>query len=255
MKITAFGKTDIGNIRENNEDNLLILDISSGKEGDVPVPISSDNGVLLVVADGMGGAAAGETASLIMVTEALKFVQANSQMNPPDMVRQCLFAAHIQCHRMIKLNPPLAGMGTVATVCLLKGSKLSISQIGDTRLYLHREQTLEQITEDQNFVSELVKIGLITPEQALIHPQRNAVTQAVGSIEPIEPVEYSLDLKDKDRILICSDGLNSMISDMEIQLILETEMDLEDTVDRLIAAAKDSGGYDNITVILAEVSE
>jgi protein phosphatase len=254
MNIRAFGKTDIGIIRENNEDNFLIMNIGSSEEGDIKEPTSTSNGIMLLVADGMGGAVAGETASLIMVTESAKFLKEHNTTNPEDAARECLLVAHDQCHRMIKLNPGLMGMGTVATVGIVKDDQLFISQIGDTRLYLYRNKTLLQITEDQNFVSELVRIGIITPEQAMIHPQRNAVTQAVGSIEPIIPVDYTQTLEVGDKILICSDGLNAMISDMEIQLILESSKNLEVVIDNLIFAAKDSGGHDNITIILAEVA-
>lgn len=255
MNIRAFGKTDIGIIRENNEDNFLIMDIGTSKEGDIKNPTSTENGIMLLVADGMGGAVAGETASLIMVTESAKYLQNHKSAKPEDIARECLLVAHDQCHRMIKLNPGLMGMGTVATVAIVKGNELSISQIGDTRLYIYRDKTLIQVTEDQNFVSELVRIGIITPEQAMIHPQRNAVTQAVGSIEPIIPVDYSQELAPGDKLLLCSDGLNAMISDMEIQLLLESSKNLEVVVDNLIFAAKDSGGHDNITIILAEVTD
>ncbi len=254
MNIRAFGKTDIGIIRENNEDNFLIMNIASSQEGDMKNPTSTSNGIMLLVADGMGGAVAGETASLIMVTESAKYLREHKTTNPEDAARECLLVAHDQCHRMIKLNPGLMGMGTVATVAILKDDQLFISQIGDTRLYLYRNKTLLQVTEDQNFVSELVRIGIITPEQAMIHPQRNAVTQAVGSIEPIIPVDYMQTIEVGDKILICSDGLNAMISDMEIQLILESSKNLEVVIDNLIFAAKDSGGHDNITIILGEVT-
>ena len=253
MNIRAFGKTDIGIIRENNEDNFLIMNIGNGDEGDIKNPASTSDGIILLVADGMGGAVAGETASLIMVTESAKYIRDHKTTKPEDVVRECLLVAHDQCHRMIKLNPGLMGMGTVATAAIVKGDQLFISQIGDTRLYLYRNKTLIQVTEDQNFVSELVRIGIITPEQAMIHPQRNAVTQAVGSIEPIIPVDYIQSLEPGDKLLICSDGLNAMISDMEIQLLLESSKSLEVIVDNLIFAAKDSGGHDNITIILAEV--
>ncbi|MBP7281359.1 MAG: serine/threonine-protein phosphatase [Leptospiraceae bacterium] len=255
MNIRAFGKTDIGIIRENNEDNFLIMNIATGEEGDIKNPTSTEDGILLLVTDGMGGAVAGETASLIMVTESAKYMRANKTAIPEAAARECLLVSHDQCHRMIKLNPGLMGMGTVATVVVLKRNRLSISQIGDTRLYIYRNKTLLQITEDQNFVSELVRLGIITPEQAMIHPQRNAVTQAIGSIEPIIPVDYSENVQAGDKILLCSDGLNGMISDLEMQLLLESSNDLEVVIDNLIDAAKDSGGHDNITVILAEVTQ
>jgi protein phosphatase len=253
MKIVAIGKTDIGSVRENNEDNFAILDLDTSQTGDISTFTDTSKGVVLIVADGMGGAVAGETASATLVNESIQFITSNLD-EPIDLLPTlCMHASQKKCHELIDNNHGLAGMGTVATIAIIKDDTLHISQIGDTRLYIFRNKTLEQITEDQNFVSELVKLGIITKEQAQIHPQRNAVTQAVGSLEPILPVDYTETIREEDYILICSDGLNSMITDLEIQLVLEKESSLIQKVDELIESAKEAGGHDNITVILAKV--
>ncbi|MCB1178741.1 MAG: serine/threonine-protein phosphatase, partial [Leptospiraceae bacterium] len=147
------------------------------------------------------------------------------------------------------------GMGSVATYAYFKQNKIFVSQVGDTRLYLYRNKTLEQITEDQNFVTELVKLGIITKEQAEFHPQRNAVTQAIGAVDEVVPVFHELEVKSGDRLLICSDGLTGMLSDIEIQLILDGSNELNEIVSILIDTANANGGHDNITVILAEFLE
>lgn len=253
MKITAFGMSDVGKVRSNNEDNYVIYDVNSGQIGNIPDPVDIDEGILLLVADGMGGAAAGEIASETVVSVSTQYIKDNFSQKPEDIVPQALIESHLQCHRIIQENPSYNGMGSVATLGFLSDKSLYVGQIGDSRLYLYRNKTLIQITEDQNFVSELVKIGIITPEQAIYHPQRNAVTQAVGAMDAIVPAVNRLDLEPGDKLLFCSDGLNSMVGDIEIQIIVESYTDLEETVQELINTANHNGGYDNITLILAEV--
>ena len=253
MKLEIFGMTDIGSVRENNEDNFIVFNVDKKEENPFLKELSTDDRIALIVADGMGGAVAGETASITLITESMKFLNDVVEMEIEKIPTECMHLAHKRSHELIEENPKLMGMGTVATISIVQNNKIYISQIGDTRLYIFRDKTLIQITEDQNFVTELVKLGIITKEQALIHPQRNAVTQAVGSLEPILPVDVIETIYPNDLILICSDGLNSMITDLEIQLILETDESIQEKTENLIEAAKESGGHDNITIVLARV--
>ena len=253
MKLDIFGMTDIGSVRENNEDNFIIYNLTTKEVNPFEKEINTNETIALIVADGMGGAVAGETASQTLVEESVIFLKENSDLDIETLPSECMHISHKKAHQLIEENPKLMGMGTVGTISIIRNDKIYISQIGDTRLYIFRDKNLIQITEDQNFVTELVKIGIITKEQAQIHPQRNAVTQAVGSIEPILPVDTIEEIQVGDLILICSDGLNSMISDLEIQLILETKKSLKVKVENLIEAAKESGGHDNITIVLVEV--
>jgi PPM family protein phosphatase len=256
MRLKAFGATDVGKVRENNEDNFLIYIPEEEKEGMIPKKKSTEQGILLLVADGMGGAVAGETAAAIVISSAITYSKEEiKKITPMELAYNCLIIAHEACKLVIEKNPTLSGMGSVATNVFIKDEKAFISQIGDTRLYLFRSHSLEQITEDQNLVTELVKFGLITEEQAQFHPQRNAVTQAVGAGEEIHPVETILELEVGDKLLLCSDGLNGTVSDIEIQLILDSTDSLEDIVQTLIDTANSNGGYDNITIILAEILE
>jgi serine/threonine protein phosphatase PrpC len=256
MKIRAFGATDVGRIRENNEDNFLIFSPSENREGNISKKKSTDKGFILLVADGMGGAAAGETAAAIVVSSAKTYSkETQEEVTPLELAYNCLIIAQEACKMVIEKNPAFNGMGSVATNVYVKDEKAFISQVGDTRLYLFRNKQLEQITEDQNLVTELVKLGLINEEQAQNHPQRNAVTQAVGAGDDLHPVESILELEIGDKLLICSDGLNGTVSDVEIQLILDGSSDLEDIVHNLIETANANGGHDNITVVLAEILE
>ncbi len=252
MKVVAYGSTDVGRIRENNEDNFLILDVYSQKTGNIHTPISTDTGIFLVVADGMGGAAAGETASL-QVIEASFYCAIQNGLTPFETNLASILEAQRRCLEIVKQNPKLIGMGSVGTFVYIKENIAYISQIGDTRLYLYRNKNLEQITEDQNFVSELVRLGIITEEQAAFHPQRNAVTQAIGAIDEIEPKHQKLEIQPNDILLLCSDGLTGMVSDIEIQLILGSSESLEDIPSILIDTANTNGGHDNITVVVAKI--
>jgi PPM family protein phosphatase len=255
MKLVAFGGSDVGRIRENNEDNFLILNLTTKVEGNIENPVPTSNGIFLVVADGMGGAAAGEKASKIVVDAAKEIAIKYLNIKEPDEITfDSIEKAQEICKSVVKEHPEWMGMGSVATYCYIKDNKLSISQVGDTRLYLYRNKTLEQITEDQNLVTELVKIGLITPEQATYHPQRNAVTQAIGAMDNVIPIDYSVDISPGDRVLICSDGLNGMVSDIEIQLILASP-DIKEINSMLIDTANSYGGHDNITIIVVDILE
>ncbi len=253
MKIVAYGMTDRGRVRENNEDNFIILDIAKKKEGNIEDPRFLNSGIFLVVADGMGGAAAGERASEIVINSAKQISLENKKDSEPDEISfESIKMATEECKKLTRKNPDWMGMGSVATYAFLYKKIAFITQIGDTRLYLHRDKELKQITEDQNLVTELLKLGMITPEQALFHPQKNAVTQAIGAADDLNPVEYRVQLKIGDRLLICSDGLSGMLSDIEIQSILETNSSKE-AIQNLIETANHNGGIDNITVILAEI--
>jgi protein phosphatase len=255
MKVKAFGDTNVGKVRENNEDNFLIVNIE--KETTTAFLEPTEGPVYLVVADGMGGAVAGETASAIVVQSALSSVLGNKSKSPFEINALSILHAQKNCLEMVRSKPEFMGMGSVATYLYIDQAKAKayVSQVGDTRLYRYRNKTLEQITEDQNFVTELVKMKIITKEQAEFHPQRNAVTQAIGAIDEIIPVMQEFDLQVGDKLLLCSDGLNSMVSDIEIQLILDSSSNLKDIVSILIDTANANGGHDNITVIVVEILE
>lgn len=254
MKIQVYGITDRGRVRENNEDNFLILDVGKKKAGDIEDPRFLNSGIFLVVADGMGGAAAGEKASEVVINTAMDTALQNLTASDPDEIPfLCIDSAMNECKKLTRKNPDWIGMGAVATYVYLYKKIAFIAQVGDTRLYLHRNRELNQITEDQTLVNELSKLKLITPEQAKNHPQKNAVTQAIGAVDDINPVADQLKLKIGDKLLLCSDGLSGMVSDLEIQAILESGVGNPLILKKLLETALENGGVDNITIILAEI--
>ncbi|MDR1017032.1 MAG: Stp1/IreP family PP2C-type Ser/Thr phosphatase [Coriobacteriales bacterium] len=236
QEILFAAKSDVGNVRKHNEDNLLAAP------------------PLFVVADGMGGHAAGEVASEI----AIQTIDAEA---PREMDRQRLVDACKQANRniyqAIAEGRGKAGMGTTLTCCILRCDKdadhLMIAQIGDSRVYLLAGGNLRQLTRDHSYVQELVEQGRLSPAEAANHPKRSIITRALGGDPDTEPDIYELDVSGAERLLLCSDGLSSMVSDSEIQQIMSVPESPETTVDRLIRAAKVAGGLDNVTVIVAEL--
>jgi len=240
LKIISAGKTDIGMRRTNNEDAYLAR---------------PDIG-LLAVADGMGGAAAGEVASRIFIDSANDVFDRVAK--PPEqelyfLVQEVFRQGNDRMIEHVTSNPSDLGMGCTAELIAFSGDSYIVGHVGDSRTYLFREETLRQITKDHSLVQGQVDIGLITPEEAKKHNFRNIVLRAVGT----EPT-ISLDLiKGKcqpgDIFLLCSDGLTDMVDDRWIQEILCSSIGLEEKVERLVEGANTAGGHDNITVLLCQV--
>lgn len=222
-----YGATDIGLVRATNQDNFYI---------DTP-------GKWTVVADGMGGHNGGETASAVAVDEIKKVMSAK------DGIKKAITVANTVVYRMATENKELAGMGTTAVLCKVDKGKANIAHVGDSRAYIYSGGKLTQITKDHSIVQQLIDSGTITPEQAIYHPQRNLITRAVGTEKNILVDFNTVDFKDGDCILLCSDGLSSYVMDKDIENILANNSG-SNAVDKLIEAAINSGGKDNITVVL-----
>ncbi|MGH9027716.1 MAG: Stp1/IreP family PP2C-type Ser/Thr phosphatase, partial [Acidimicrobiia bacterium] len=231
MQFQAQGITDVGRRRQGNEDGMLVND---------------DLG-LLAVADGMGGHQAGEVASATAL-ESLRASVASGMA-----IREAIEAANAAVFEKASGDPALAGMGTTLTAgTLAAGDTLILGHVGDSRGYLLRDGELRQVTEDHSLVEEMVRDGRITREQAENHPQRSIITRALG-VDPAIEVDVSpVDLRDGDRILLCSDGLTTMVPEDAIAEILRREPDAHTAADRLIAAANAAGGDDNITAVVAD---
>lgn len=223
----AKAKSDIGKVRETNEDSLICA-----------LP-------LLVVADGMGGHVAGEVASQLAAETLQNSVVAGAD-HPIVMLNTAIDHANTLIYRMAKEKNELSGMGTTVTAALVDGATLYWGHVGDSRLYLLRGGELKQITEDHSLVGELVRSGSISAQEALTHPHRNILTRAVGTSDQVRVDSGSLDLVAGDVILLCTDGLTNMLSDDTIREIL---LNNKDAVEVLIAEANAAGGLDNITVI------
>lgn len=243
MKV-SYG-TDVGLVRSDNQDSIYTHQIS-------------DASGLFIVADGMGGYEGGALASLTAVEQISDFVMSEDilSMND-DELRETLQLAVVKVNRNIYQmstdNTELNGMGTTVVACVVANNKLYTASVGDSRGYIYSSGELIQITRDHSLVESLVSRGLISREEARVHPQKNVITRAVGSEENVAADTFVTDLKADDTILICSDGLHTMVSDDEIKEILD--MNVNDTAQRLIELANDHGGKDNISVITVKICD
>ena len=234
MRIDAGASSDVGRLRTGNEDSFLV----------------DDRLELYAVADGMGGHNAGEIASATAL-EALRAAVASGKSLDAAIV-----LANSAIFDKAATDRELAGMGTTLTaVAILGESTLLIGHVGDSRAYRIRDGVLEQLTEDHSLVEELVREGRLSPAEAEVHPQRSVITRALG-IDPNVDVDlYTVDARTGDRILICSDGLTTMVRDEDVLRIAELDADPRVAADRLVDAANEAGGEDNITVLIIDVLE
>ncbi len=232
--LTTFGsRTDIGCLRDHNEDSLVVAP------------------PLFVVADGMGGHAAGEVASEIAVD-----VIADLAPEHPD--GEALAHAVKEANRAViqaaREGRGREGMGTTVTAALLEGERLVIAQVGDSRAYLLHQGKLQQLTRDHSLVADMIEAGQLTPEEARTHPQRSVITRALGSDLHLQPDIYEINVETGDRLLICSDGLSGMVDDEGIEHTLRRVQDPQRCASQLVNEAVANGGHDNVTVIVADVT-
>jgi serine/threonine protein phosphatase PrpC len=258
IDIEIFGKTDVGLIREHNEDNFLVADVTAGlrsNDGKEPLHVKlGDKGTLLLVCDGMGGAAAGEVASQMAVDsiyEALEASEPQTRDAFARLVRRAVELANERIFIQSRDNQSERGMGTTCTVAALVDSTLVVGQIGDSRCYILRDGKLAQVTKDQSLAWQLIEAGAMTPEEAKAFEHANIILQALGVQERVEVVLSQVDLRKGDVALLCSDGLHGPVSDDELLAVLVMETDLEKAAQALIQKALDRDGPDNITVVLA----
>lgn len=252
MKLEAFAWTDAGPVRENNEDSFLV---------------EEDNG-LFVVADGMGGHAAGEIASRIAVDTVRDLLQGSLDpdetrldrdvQDPADVLRERLRYAMNQASARIRseamLQPAYSGMGTTLCVLLIESDAAHIAHVGDSRIYLIRDGRISRLTRDHTVVQQEIDAGRLTPEMARLVPHRNYLTQSVGYHGPVEPDTATRPILSGDLFLLCSDGLTDPLDDPEIADICSNTHP-NDLAEVLVRKAIDGGGEDNVTVITVRVVE
>jgi len=242
MKIDSFGKTDLGLRRSNNEDAFWLgLDQAT-----------------FTVADGMGGAAAGELASQIFVETAFQVFSQNREQGMKkrvELVKETFLLANERILNHIKMNPQDEGMGCTAELITFNDQHFVLGHVGDSRTYLFRRGQLRQLTRDHSLVQEQLDQGLLTPEEARRHSLRHVIVRAVGIDETLAVDLVEGKTHPGDLFLLCSDGLTDMIEDLSIQKILLSSLRLDQKVNRLIELANAAGGKDNITVVLCEVLE
>jgi PPM family protein phosphatase len=233
--VEQVGRTDVGRQRSVNEDSLVLAP------------------PFFAVADGMGGARAGEVASA-MAADAFEG-ESDSDEAPEAQLSRILRVANRRIYDLAVTDDSHRGMGTTVTAAKVTGDEVSLGHVGDSRAYRLRDGELEQLTRDHSLVAELERSGQITPEAAEHHPQRSIITRALGPEPDVQVDTYTIPGRPGDIYLICSDGLTSMISDDELASILRSADSLDEAADSLVRAANQSGGKDNITVVLFRLGE
>src|SRR6266481_5092591 len=270
MLVELHAKSDVGRVRRGNEDNFLLLDLTtprtwSGSDGPVgPEEMNKfplgEHGLVLVVSDGMGGALAGDVASR-MAIEAVRDTLLGSNSDgsgcePDSSLVECLKHATMQANRNIH-NKSLedsrcSGMGATLTGAAVKDDKLDLIQVGDSRAYVLRGEQIRLATKDQSLVQQLVDVGQISEEEAETHMFRNVILQALGAQTELAPATARIQIRQGDMLLLCSDGLSGKLRNEDIRpIVAESNGDLGAACDKLVDQANHRGGEDNITVVLA----
>lgn len=237
--------TDVGRVRKENQDSVFAKQID-------------ENAALLIVADGMGGHNGGKTASTGAIESIASKILQNYHRNMSDedvevILREAIAGANSSIYEKSFLNTDLHGMGTTVVAALILGDKLYTANVGDSRLYILSDGVLSQVTVDHSYVESLVKKGLISKDEARNHPQKNIITRAVGSDDIVDIDIFVNNIAAGDVILLCSDGLHGAVSEDDIVSILGG--DIADSAKRLVSAANDNGGRDNISVIVSKICD
>lgn len=268
LSVKAFGITDTGKVRQSNEDQFLIAELSKAMrlwQTSLPEPklqIGEDRAHMFLVADGMGGHRAGERASAIAATAIEQFTLNNFRwffntgnsgaQKVLEQFQTALGQADAQILEEAGENPELKGMGTTLTMAFQLGAQLCIVHVGDSRAYLYRDGQLHQLTRDHTLVAEMVRSGAIRKDQVAGNHLRNIITNVVGgSTLGVKVEAHAFQLQADDRLLLCSDGLTEMVNNDAISATLEAEPMPESAAKKLLTQANDAGGRDNITVLVA----
>ncbi len=241
----ASGYTDVGKVREVNQDNFAAIDLLG----------------LYIVADGMGGHAAGEKASLSAVTtgievfsaydfETQKLSGSDVTLTIEDVIKVALKEANNRIIQSSISSIHLQGMGTTEVIAVYNKGRVYFGNVGDSRGYLITPEKIVQLTRDHSVVQDLKEQGLITEEEAKVHPYRNVITRCLGMQAEVEVDTFSLDLSVGDKIIMCTDGLTNLVTNEEIKDMVSSSDDLEAICKKLVDTANERGGHDNITVVL-----
>ena len=260
LVLHVAGLTDVGLTRDHNEDAYLLWNLTRREriESDgVTVDVPDEQGVLVAVCDGMGGAAAGEMASALAVQTFAERAEglAGDALSQLDPVGDWLEASVIEADRRIleaaTADAEMEGMGSTCTSVVVLPEGLTLAHIGDSRAYHLRDGVLRQISVDHSYVGELVAMGRISPAEARTHDQRNLLLQVLGLGRPLEVDRVCAEMKSDDLILLCSDGLYDLVDDDEVRDHLGSDQDPAAICRELVDLANARGGKDNITVVVA----
>jgi PPM family protein phosphatase len=261
IQLTLFARTDVGQIREHNEDNFLVADLTRRSrglvEGDRPRAVGCQ-GSLFAVCDGMGGAAAGEIASQLAVdilyermVEGLEDARPLSRDDLARRLVRAIEAAGLRIFQEAKVDRSRRGMGTTVTAAALVDDHLFFAQVGDSRGYVFRQGQLVQLTRDQSLVNQLIEAGQLTEEEAETFEHNNIILQALGTADTVQVDLTYCELRRGDTVLLCSDGLSGMVRFDELRDILRATSEPVDACRVLTDRANQAGGHDNITVVVA----
>jgi len=255
---TVCGGTDTGSQRDENQDTFVIADLESGR---IERPcISTDvwvarPGVLMLVCDGMGGPAAGDVAAQLAATSIKERLEAegdNVGRAPTHSLKRAVLQANAAILNEADAHPEERGMGTTCTAALVSPERLAIAQVGDSRAYLMREGRLRPLTRDQTLVADLLESGALKEDQVQQFPFRHVLAQALGTKPHVDPVITDVEVREGDRVLLCSDGLHGAVPDATIAAILSKTRHVDEASQALIDAALAAGGPDNVTVVVAD---
>lgn len=253
VQIASSGLTDVGRVRTNNEDSFRLVE-----------PLS-----LFILSDGMGGEAHGEIASAMAVESIAEALSAPKQDSGATLhgeisdnwsektkrLKDAVHAANLKIYQSAQKNPEQRGMGATLTAVWAEGEKLSIAHVGDSRAYLLRSGTLQQLTNDHSLVAEQVRRGLLTPQQAEESEMQSVLLRALGAHPDVEVDVDEVSILPRDVLLLCSDGLTRMVTEPEIAGTLQAETDPASAAKKLIGLANENGGLDNVTVIVARFKD
>lgn len=258
IRVRLFGRTDVGQIREHNEDNFLVADLTRKSRSLMEtdrIQTVAERGTLLGVCDGMGGAAAGEVASQLAVDIIYeKLTAGDPPRNHDDLARRLVNAVEEAGGRIFgeaRADRTRRGMGTTATIASLLDSRLFVAQVGDSRAYVLRGDKFVQVSRDQSLVNQLIEAGQLTEEEAETFEHNNIILQALGTAETVQVDLTYVDLRHGDTLLVCSDGLSGMVRADEMREVLLSNREPFDACKELVDRANRAGGHDNITVIVA----
>lgn len=271
LKVESFGSTHMGRVRTTNEDQFVTatlmraLWIEQSSLQQAQMHYGDDRGHVLIVADGMGGAHAGETASAVAVNaieqfllNALRWLLTLHGSEEAEVLRDFKVALRNADASVVAAaagNPDLSGMGTTLTMAYSLGTDLFVAHVGDSRCYLYRGGELHQLTRDHTLVGELVQKGLIQPEDAGEHPYRHVITNVVGGPKAgLHAEVHRVTLEAGDLILTCTDGLTGMVTDAQIATVLQGAATPRAASEELVRLALEHGGRDNVTVVVARYS-
>ena len=240
MRYSFYGDTNVGKVRDHNEDAFL----------------TSDTFVFGMVSDGMGGLAAGEVASQTTKESVLAtFENAKPEDSLTHIVNEAITLANTNVRKVQREKPEANGMGCTCVLLAFRKNDYCIGYVGDSRIYRYRDNCLKQLTTDHSYVEELFRRGLIKEEEKANHPYKNSITRYVGHEDKIEVDLSTGALKPGDRFILCSDGLHGEVTDDQMAAILRDNMNPQECIQKLIQAALDHGGKDNVSVVLGCVEK